>query len=983
MKKIEELEARIKEFIHAVLENPLVEESVEEKEEILLPPSLMEQYEYPYDIFEWNYLDYEDDYEDAYAYDNFNYFDGTESDLPFLVDPEKPDKYALEETSGLSADASWVPALKDARFDNLLNPEQIESSPLRLSFLASADLKPELIKLNSLVGEKTVQSLFHKDPYRFINLLEMAVVYKLFDDRFTKTAMQALGPLNTRRIIARWMEFFQQGMKLYLEPLCNEPSLPALVDYLGPSFLAAYRRTVSKSIVTGDNRKVRKFLYRLVYKMEFLKRLGSEAKKLSGLLGKDFFRKYLTKKKGLEAAVHLVQLGIPLWEDILTHHVGMTAFKEMAIRDPEGLTKQLNTFYRTPRSSLVIQLLGRQRVETLLRGDPDASLQLSVIGIMICLRHYEFDNVEHLKKFRDGGILKIIRLGLQFPLVNETLDIVAHSEPPGFVVEMVEPLAVGPLLKDAGAPEPQRWKESLLHCITIVRRFHEEGFFHQRELLLFALGRPDESLDEIIKTYNRIRDTFRDTEHYTAEQLYTASKQNALVVPIACSAVEKLSGRNIHIFEPIVRAAFKLIDGNNRTAPIPEFARAIRLEIKEALFQPVKTFDSAAIHKIQEDLRLLDNQQALFKEWLDAFKVCTMHGFRFAPDVERQFQSDIAADSMQKISYNGFRILSKCLLIRYNHDIADLTARLFSGHILQANPRLKDYIFGADETAAVSALYELFFDRLEDVPGKIVSAFRDSLQEWLSGQKTEHAGMLCEKLQQLKSISEIKVFIENTEGLRDKKARKLATRMKKSFPLFNDLFIKYRTIALRECARIKPVMSDNIKRLILRPSNSFINLFSGIYGEDCSTESRLAARLFQPGHVFYQILFEGSDVLRGYISILLLKRGNESALKFDVINPSNNVTIAPEDFLQQLVESLGKQAQEAGIDFIGFSDAWQHISNRNSLNQAAQKLYSHCPIEEGFALEQTLPGIPANRIFQSIQRPTRIIWKNPSRSSGV
>jgi hypothetical protein len=261
---------------------------------------------------------------------------------------------------------------------------------------------------------------------------------------------------------------------------------------------------------------------------------------------------------------------------------------------------------------------------------------------------------------------------------------------------------------------------------------------------------------------------------------------------------------------------------------------------------------------------------------------------------------------------------------------------------------------------------------MQDENNIMIYLFRRVFLDWFSEHNVSKEHSIYKDIEQASSLEALYNLLQGkNRGLikLNEENKKIIMHFKKVYPLCNDLFLKYRILVQRECAKLRPVASGKTIKIIVRPSRSCINLFSGVYGEDCSIDPSYTQRLFHPSHTFYQILINGSNILQGYLSVLKVHRGLEAALKFDVINPSNNINLDAEDFLTKLFDEFSEQAKNGGIDYIGISEDWVKISNRISLIHAAQTLFHHCQVEQGFSLE------PPAQCFQTLKSGFRVIWK--------
>lgn len=963
MTELQALESQVKRYIQFVLEEPPSEEVPETGEETSLPPSVLEQFgegdDY-YDCFGGDYFgDYDDARELARAQQGYLY-QTLEAEEAYNVrrlgvSERRPDALP-HDVSEVAEHARWAVALKQLRSTFYHDPEPITTSPVRLEFLLSAKLQGALSKLTHVLGMKATQAIFHSSPERFLNLLESCAVYQGFDESLVATASTVLGQRNVKRLVLKAVDRFPKSLLRYLQPLQEVPALPYVAEFGGQELLSAYRRAATRDIPADQEVEVRSVLTDIIERTRLLGQLGAEGKKLMNYLGEDFVKQHMTKKPGFSIAIDLVDLGIPIWEDVLQEHIGIQAFKDALMDNPRQLTTQVSQMFRIPNSAAVTQVLGIRTVRGLLRQSDQATLQLSAIGHLIGIRPFLCDDPAIVGGWHPG-ILELLALGVRFDLVLEAVQRVGR-----------EPSLVTP---DHQAPEAELWIRATTHLLRELKRIQDAGFYPRPELMLPILKGPTLASD-LLGSYHRIRKAFLDIEHFELEDLLTFGEPIDVVLATAYGVVRNHMTGNLPFaqFKWLFKAVLERLERGARVPPLPRFARPIHLTVREAFFQQTKVLDAPRLTALQAELLVMEGEHNLLRAWAHTFDLCRAAGYRLTPEVKNRLDRNISEGRLTTVAAEGFGILFRWVLERYNRLVTEALVRLLIGHHLRTNPDLQTRLHGEEAAQIAEALYELFAERLQDIGGEFFSPFRDLTIDWLREQGMADNDFI-QHIQSAQSLGDLHraITAEYQPTQRTPELERLLTRLRKVFPLTTELFGRYRSLVLRECAKLRPVASDRSVAILLRPSRSLLNVFSGVYGEDCSATPTHAGRLFHPHHVFYQLLVEDSELVQGYVSVLRVCRGSETALKFDVINPSNSINLDAEDFLQKLAEAFGRQARVGGMRYVGMTDHGIRVSNRSSVAQAAQALYHNYPIEPDFILE------PPADCFQSSTGGLRVLLK--------
>ncbi len=954
MQKIEALELSIKKYIEVLLTEPHLQEQPQASKEILLSTDILEKTidaNTFADFYGW--YDICEDYteENNTALETYNY------NVRRLGEPDHIIIDVSENCSDLPATLSWILSLEKLRVFECTLLEPIIESPVRLKHLFSCQLKNHLEKLNTLIGIKATRAIFHRMPEKFLNLLEIIIVYQGLDNELITTALYILGERNVKKILLKSVDDFQKETLEYLQPLLEIKGLIYAAEYFGEGFLAEYRKAAAKGISDTRITEIDNFCTHIMLKSKKLIELGAEGKKLINYIGLECFNQYFKKDPEIEIITKLMKLGIPIWEDILKKHIGIENFKTLLQENPLQLSTRLDKLFRITNSALVIKLLGKKQIAALLRSNDKATLQLSAIGLLIGMRALRCDNPEVIKKFSIGA-LELLGLGARFKLVIENIKLITLMPPEGNNAQ--------------NAPSPQEWTQAILNLIQVLQRLEDAGCYPRPELAVPILQEPEKS-SNIINSYKQLRNTFIDIERFEPQDLLNLQTPPEIIIPIAFPLVEKYIGRQCSFFDfkSVMNAAFKIIAQGGKVPLIPSFALGFYIDIRETFFQKNKNLDLKSIKELKTNLLALDGKEALLSYWQRSFELCKMAGFRFPQDLKEHLTELINTSNLKQLSQAGFTTLLSCLLNRYNRLLAESLVRLLLGHILYLNPQLSAMLFQDEDTPlSVNALYELFFDRTQDENNEILFLFKKVFLDWLLKHNLSKEHIIYREIEQASSFENLNNLFRNKNSRSislTSEVKKIIQHLKKVYPLDNDLFSKYRILVQRECAKLRPIASKKTIKIIVRPSRSCINLLSGTYGEDCSIY--YVQRLFHPNHTFYQILIAGSNILQGYLSVLKVHRGSETALQFDVINPSNSINLDAEDFLKKLFKEFADQAKNAGIDYIGIAEDWVRISNRSSLIHAARTLFHHCPIEQGFSLE------PPAQCFQTLKGGLRVIWK--------
>ncbi len=962
MQKIENLELSIKKYIEVLLAEPPLQEQPQASAEILISPNILEEKvdkNIFLDFYGWydTYEDYENNLEDNLVVNNnletYNY------NVRRLGEPDRIIIDVPESYSDLPAHLSWILSLQKLRVFECTLLEPIIESPVRLKYLLSCQLKNHLEKLISFIGIKTTRAIFHRMPERFLNLLEIIIVYRGFDNELITTALYILGARNVKKILLKSVDNFQKDILEYLQLILEIKGLAYAVEYFGDELLAGYRKAATKDISGGRIIEIENFCTDIMRKSKKIMELGAEGKKLINYMGLECFNQYFMKDPEIEITARLIKLGIPIWEDILKEHIGIENFKTLLKENPLQLSALLDKLFRITNSAMVIKLLGKEQIAALLRSNDKATLQLSAIGLLIGLRPLRCDNPEVIKKFSIGA-LELLGLGARFKLVIESVKLIAFEPPEKNNAQNIL--------------SAEEWTKAVLNLLQVLQSLEDVGCYPRPELAVPILLKPEKS-NNIIDSYKQLRNALIDIEHFEPKDLLGFNTPPEIVIPIAFPLVEKYIGRQCPFssFKYVMDASFRIIAQGGKVPPIPSFAREFNIDIRETFFQKNKNLDLKNIGELKTELLAIDGKEALLSYWQRTFELCKTAGFRFPQDFKKHFTELINTSNLKQLGQAGFTMLIKCLLSRYNRFIAESLVRLLLGHILYLNPQLGAMLFqDEDNPLAINALYELFFDRTQDENNEIFLPFKKVFLDWSVKHNLSKEHIIYKEIKQTTSLEGLHNLFQNKSSGRinlNPENKKIIKHFKKVYPLCNDLFLKYRILVQRECAKLRPVASDKTIKIMVKPSRSCINLLSGVYGEDCSISTYYAQRLFHPNHTFYQITVNGSNILQGYLSVLKVQRDSETALQFDVINPSNSVNLDPEDFLKKLFEEFAGQAKNVGIDYVGIAEDWARISNRSSLIHAARTLFQHCPLEQGFSLE------PPAECFQTVKGGLRVIWK--------
>ena len=123
-------------------------------------------------------------------------------------------------------------------------------------------------------------------------------------------------------------------------------------------------------------------------------------------------------------------------------------------------------------------------------------------------------------------------------------------------------------------------------------------------------------------------------------------------------------------------------------------------------------------------------------------------------------------------------------------------------------------------------------------------------------------------------------------------------------------------------------------QILCAPSKDVSIIYRSWPGNDCNTGD--IKQVLCPDCSFYKIISDGS--WKGYFTLVEIRRRNERALLLDVLNFSG-LRMENENFIKVLMHQIIQMAKDEGIGCVLASSYESHISNRDYIRRAFQKVF--------------------------------------------
>ncbi len=142
-------------------------------------------------------------------------------------------------------------------------------------------------------------------------------------------------------------------------------------------------------------------------------------------------------------------------------------------------------------------------------------------------------------------------------------------------------------------------------------------------------------------------------------------------------------------------------------------------------------------------------------------------------------------------------------------------------------------------------------------------------------------------------------------------------------------------------------------------------------GNDCNTGD--IRQVLCPDGSFYKIISDGA--WKGYFTLVKIRRKNERGLLLDVLNYSG-LKMENQNFIKVLIHHIIQTAKAEGIRCVLTSSYENHISNRDYIRRAFQKVFPSLGTVQGFGLT-TGP----TAAFQSLVANLSVAWADETAGS--
>jgi hypothetical protein len=155
-------------------------------------------------------------------------------------------------------------------------------------------------------------------------------------------------------------------------------------------------------------------------------------------------------------------------------------------------------------------------------------------------------------------------------------------------------------------------------------------------------------------------------------------------------------------------------------------------------------------------------------------------------------------------------------------------------------------------------------------------------------------------------------------------------------------------------------------QILCVPSKDVSIIYRSWPGNDCNTGDM--KQIMNPDCSFYKILSAG--VWKGYFTIVELRNRGDRAFLLDVLNFSG-LKMDNDGFVKVLMHQIIQIAKSEDIKYVLISSSPSHISNRDYIRGAVEKVFPNLGTVQGYGL----PSQPS-AYFQSLQANLNVIWKN-------
>lgn len=931
-----------------------VDDSVEDEtsDEVTISPiEIDERFEGDWD---WGDIEYDENYlEEVSGYD-----------LHRLSSPNSIGKFCVSDHLEDFKPPPWISAFNKITPGAFIVPEPPTLSPDRLTFVF-ARLRTSLLSISRIIEPKRMERMFTDSPKRFLGLLERFCLYEDKEDEVLLSIKEFLGTENLKLILEKHLDRFPEKQHQYLQLLGDIPLLPVQARQ---EFLQHFQTAVASDLIENKSEKLESFIRQIKTTSrtmaqfeEYLLGLGDDGKKVIEFFGKDFMLDLFSKKYGkdldqaqpagwvLDSIQDLVHIGSPIWEWVLFDLIGVEKFKSADSKDHLQIHEKLRELYRVPHAHNIASILGEQKIRQLLKDDPESTLVMSAVGHIFELRNVDLEKKEIVAKI-SPGIFELYGLAITSNLFWTLLERVKA----GFI--------------DPNETRGRQWFQNLEQILRVIKTVRDRGFYPRPELILPLLSEAQETRPYLEECKN-IEKRFEDWESVAWDEFIGTKELVDMKIALAFGSARKRVGKSLqyNLFRSLIRSGLEKYKSGSVVPDLPGFVEPVRLEVQEGFYKRSGSIDVESLTRLY--LEIPTDESSILRHLASTMDLAKHAGYRLPDDAKKSLSDGFSQKQYSKILYEAVRILYRFLLTRFNGALLERSVKMILGHVVLVNPDMRVRLSDNDGSQTVEAFYELIMDRVPDLKDSVFKGIRDEIAAWLKSKSVFEVRNFLNKLESVNSLSDIgRVLKEELSESEPMPEVNLAIhQILKIFPLTNEAFKRHQNKVSLERSKLHPTTTGNKIVVNIKPSRSILNVFSGVYGEDCSTGPRYVARLFHPQHVFLQILREGSELIFGYFSLLIVQRANEVALKFDVINPSNNMNIDAREFLQKTVDYVASLGLKAGARFVGFSDEWERISNRGSIVQAARELYQDCPVEPGFTLN------PAVDCFQSISSNLRVV----------